>query len=307
MSPIPDPLQDADPQHLAVMLAHAGRCQDLAGRMAPLVRSPISAALVNAIVEIGKDPAGQTAASTLRAIRRHCPMAVPVEQVVRAVTITTGATGLTTEANGAPPAPTSAAVSATPISASSDSSTLVRTKTALHPEEVETIQRQEAYLRAQQRRMETSITQVLSNPPSVYLIGRIRDQVERVAAAQSLEKARVKTHQLSHSMYNKDKIDFNGLRAAAAPRILAICKHLLPGGEVRGNEYVALNPMREDRHLGSFRIELAGEHAGRWNDWAMEDIHGDIVDLIAYLRGESKGRAAASLKTMLGIKDHPEP
>ena len=42
------------------------------------------------------------------------------------------------------------------------------------------------------------------------------------------------------------------------------------------------NPMRDDRHPGSFVIWLHGDAAGAWRDYATDE-HGDVVDLIAYL------------------------
>jgi hypothetical protein len=63
-------------------------------------------------------------------------------------------------------------------------------------------------------------------------------------------------------------------------------------------EYVALNPRRDDRHPGSFKTNL---RTGRWADFATGDRGGDVVSILAFLRGYSQGDAARALSTMLGI------
>jgi hypothetical protein len=44
--------------------------------------------------------------------------------------------------------------------------------------------------------------------------------------------------------------------------------------------YVALNPTRNDRRPGSFKINI---RMGRWCDFAAGDQGGDPVSLVAYL------------------------
>jgi len=51
--------------------------------------------------------------------------------------------------------------------------------------------------------------------------------------------------------------DFKALNRAALPHLRTILERWLPGGRVMGQDYVALNPRRVDRNLGSFRISLA--------------------------------------------------
>jgi hypothetical protein len=62
---------------------------------------------------------------------------------------------------------------------------------------------------------------------------------------------------------------------------------------------VALNPKRPDRHLGSFRINLA---TGKWADFATGDRGGDPVSLAAYLFGLTQVEAARRLADMLGVR-----
>ena len=59
-----------------------------------------------------------------------------------------------------------------------------------------------------------------------------------------------------------------------------------------GNEWVALNPRRPDRSLGSFKVNL---HTGHWADFATGDKGGDAISLLAYLRGVSQSEAARLL------------
>lgn len=72
---------------------------------------------------------------------------------------------------------------------------------------------------------------------------------------------------------------------------------LLPGGKIEGNSYIALNPTRADKNLGSFRIDLA---TCRWIDFASSDRGGDIVSLCAYIKGLSQYQAAQYLLGMTG-------
>jgi hypothetical protein len=73
----------------------------------------------------------------------------------------------------------------------------------------------------------------------------------------------------------------------------------LPGGRLQRREYVALNPKRVDRHLGSFRINVG---TGRWADFATGDGGGDPISLAAYLFDLSQFEAARQLAEMLGLR-----
>ena len=93
--------------------------------------------------------------------------------------------------------------------------------------------------------------------------------------------------------------DFERIAHAARCDALPILRRLLPGGRRQGREYVALNPTRDDRHPGSFRVNTA---TGRWADFATGDKGGDLVSLVAYLRGCPQGEAAGLLARMLGLE-----
>lgn len=73
----------------------------------------------------------------------------------------------------------------------------------------------------------------------------------------------------------------------------------LPDGIRKSKEYWPTNPVRGDRKPGSFSINL---HTGKWNDFASGDKGGDLVSLLAYLRGCSQIEAARILAAQLGLQ-----
>ncbi|MGH2341828.1 hypothetical protein ACRC7T_10110 [Segnochrobactraceae bacterium EtOH-i3] len=98
-----------------------------------------------------------------------------------------------------------------------------------------------------------------------------------------------------------DRIDFGRVNRAALPMLPALVSRWLSEGRREGNEWVARNPTRADRHPGSFRINL---RTGRWSDFATGDAGGDPVSLAAYLSGTGQTEAARSLAAMLGVSTH---
>lgn len=72
--------------------------------------------------------------------------------------------------------------------------------------------------------------------------------------------------------------DLNDAALAIFPQLL---EQWLPGGEFRGQHYVAFNPTRTDRNLGSFRIDT---QSGRWRDHAINAYGRDPISLLAYIR-----------------------
>jgi hypothetical protein len=96
----------------------------------------------------------------------------------------------------------------------------------------------------------------------------------------------------------RTSIDFAAIDREALGCLPAMLHRLLPNGRREGNEYLALNPRRGDRHLGSFKINLK---TGRWADFATGDKGGDVVSLIAYLEGCKQGEAALKLTRLLGL------
>ena len=93
-------------------------------------------------------------------------------------------------------------------------------------------------------------------------------------------------------------IPFETVNRAALAALPAVLTRLVPGGKILGHEYVALNPTRNDRRPGSFKVNL---RTGRWGDFATGDRGGDPVSLVAYLENASQAEAARRLARMLGL------
>ncbi len=94
------------------------------------------------------------------------------------------------------------------------------------------------------------------------------------------------------------QIDFGAVNQGALNDLAAILARWLPRGRIEGDEFVALNPRRADKRLGSFKINL---RTGRWADFATGDSGGDPVSLGAYLAECGQAEAARRLAAMLGI------
>jgi hypothetical protein len=94
-------------------------------------------------------------------------------------------------------------------------------------------------------------------------------------------------------------IDFDRVNRAALAQLLSLLRTWLPGGRTENGEYVGRNPTRNDRHLGSFKVNL---RSGVWSDFAMGDAGSDPISLYAYLNGLSQLEAARSLARELRIE-----
>jgi hypothetical protein len=94
-------------------------------------------------------------------------------------------------------------------------------------------------------------------------------------------------------------IDFAEINRVALQVLPAIAARLLPSGKRIGHEFVALNPRRRDRHLGSFKINISN---GCWADFATGDRGGDPISLVAYLANVPQYEAARLLAQMLSIQ-----
>lgn len=95
-------------------------------------------------------------------------------------------------------------------------------------------------------------------------------------------------------------VDFGRINAAALEVLPAILTRWLPDGRREGREYVARNPKRADRALGSFKVNIV---TGRWADFATDAAGRDPVSLAAYLHTIGQAEAARHLATMLGVGD----
>ena len=94
------------------------------------------------------------------------------------------------------------------------------------------------------------------------------------------------------------RVDFARINAAALAQLPAILPRWLPSGRRRAREYVALNPKRHDRRLGSFSVNM---QTGRWADFATGDKGGDPIALAAYLFDLDQRAAALKLAAMLAL------
>lgn len=94
------------------------------------------------------------------------------------------------------------------------------------------------------------------------------------------------------------RIDFGRINGAALARASAVVRGLLPEGRMEGHEYVARNPLRPDRRLGSFKVNVA---TGRWADFATGDGGGDLVSLAAFVSGLPQREAAIRLAESMGV------
>ena len=94
------------------------------------------------------------------------------------------------------------------------------------------------------------------------------------------------------------RIDFDAVNRAALASLPALLRWWLPSGRREGQEWVAINPRRNDRHPGSFKVNMS---TGRWADFATGDRGGDVVSLAAYLAGTGQVEAVRNLAQMLGV------
>ncbi len=94
------------------------------------------------------------------------------------------------------------------------------------------------------------------------------------------------------------RVDFKRVAQAALQRAPALLPVLLPNGKFAGGEYVALNPFRADRSLGSFKVNV---RSGRWADFATGDRGGDLIALVAWQTRKTQREAALHLAEILGI------
>jgi hypothetical protein len=93
-------------------------------------------------------------------------------------------------------------------------------------------------------------------------------------------------------------IAFRRIAETARANCGAIVTQWLPRGKRQGTEWCALNPRRDDRRIGSFRINL---RTGAWGDFAIDERGGDLISLAAYLFNLSQAEAALRIAQMLGI------
>ncbi len=96
----------------------------------------------------------------------------------------------------------------------------------------------------------------------------------------------------------KSSLDFDKINRVALHALPVLLARWLPNGRRRGRRWYALNPLRNDHHIGSFSVDIA---SGRWADFATGDTGADVINLYAYLRNLGQGDAARELARLLGI------
>lgn len=94
------------------------------------------------------------------------------------------------------------------------------------------------------------------------------------------------------------RIDFEKVNSSALSCLSSILARWLPDGKTEGAEYVARNPLRNDQHTGSFKVNL---YSGKWADFASGDSGGDVVSLGAFIANLNQRDSALAIAEMLGI------
>jgi putative DNA primase/helicase len=89
------------------------------------------------------------------------------------------------------------------------------------------------------------------------------------------------------------EINFEEIKENYKRNPLDILRQIISGGKCIGNDYVVINPTRDDKRPGSFRIDIK---TGKYNDLATGDSGGDIIDLVKYIRGCTLREAGKWLK-----------
>lgn len=96
------------------------------------------------------------------------------------------------------------------------------------------------------------------------------------------------------------RLDFARINAEALRLLPRLLEQWLPHGRREGDEWLALNPRRDDVTLGSFKINM---RTGYWADFALPQVRGrDVIGLAAYLSGRTRAEAARALAKMLGLR-----
>ncbi len=98
--------------------------------------------------------------------------------------------------------------------------------------------------------------------------------------------------------------DFSTVATLALRAATTLLTSWLPGGKRNGNEYDALNPTRDDRCPGNFRVNVT---TGKWADFATDAKGGDLISLYAYLNNLSQQDALQDIAQQLGITTPIDP
>lgn len=99
-----------------------------------------------------------------------------------------------------------------------------------------------------------------------------------------------------------DHIDFAAVKAASLRSVESLVRGWLPAGRRQGDEWVAVNPTRNDKKAGSFSINFK---TGVWSDFATGEAGGDMIDLYRYLSGGDALDAAREVGELVGVRPGP--
>jgi hypothetical protein len=119
--------------------------------------------------------------------------------------------------------------------------------------------------------------------------------IATAGAARTAEQARGGTDPVAerrHAFDRGRRVAYHFIAKAALANAGRIVPALLPHGRREGREWIALNPRRGDRHLGSFRVRL---DAGLWADFALNNVRGgDLISLHMFRTFRKKRRPCRS-------------
>ena len=118
---------------------------------------------------------------------------------------------------------------------------------------------------------------------------------EAVAArvkAQKTPTSKTKKISSKKDFTGSGTVDFKRLNSSLLGMAENFLTTILPSGKIKGKEYLALNPHRIDKKLGSFSIN---RQTGSWKDFATGDQGKDLVSLYAYVKQLSNVQAAREI------------
>jgi putative DNA primase/helicase len=99
-------------------------------------------------------------------------------------------------------------------------------------------------------------------------------------------------------------IDFDQIDRAALSQFQSLVQYWIPGGSMKGREYVVRNPTRADDEAKSFSISTS---TGVWKDFATGDGGPGPLSLYAYIKRLDVKEAAKELANYLRIADNTPP
>jgi len=94
-------------------------------------------------------------------------------------------------------------------------------------------------------------------------------------------------------------LDFEAINARALPILASLAREWLPDGRLRGVEWIARNPHRADKRIGSLSVNC---RSGVWRDFPTDDGGSDPISLYAFARSCRQIEAARELADMLGVE-----